>query len=302
MKPVQRLIGLHQWEDNTKLSDVIIRFGDGPDDIFHGHRVILASSSFWFYNAFLGPEWEESTSREIRLHGDDPTALHLVLRALYLPENKYHPSEPWLDRSAAEMAKLTLSKRAVFSISVWQVADKYDCPNVKRWAGLYANKYLAKALDWARSHPGEPHLFRLTGLVDVVQAVYNATGHRAAEVEPLRIMLLKSLLLHPATSPLGVQDVLRAEVWRVAHVVPQFGADMFVVTTRFPDQLSVVAKLQVVEKVVCSACHVETWVARNGVKGRCDSCGAEQTWGDVVVPSTSAPAAQAASGLVLSAP
>ncbi|KAF2631478.1 hypothetical protein BU25DRAFT_189403 [Macroventuria anomochaeta] len=115
---VQRLIGLHQWENNEQLSDVVVRFGDHPEDVFHGHKAILSSWSFWFRNDFMSPAWRKANSKEIILHGDKPTYPYLLLRALYVPGNKFHISEPWLDREAANAAEMTLTKRALFSISV----------------------------------------------------------------------------------------------------------------------------------------------------------------------------------------
>lgn len=181
-------------------------------------------------------------------------------------------SDPWLDLDATTAAQVTASKRAVFHVSVCQVADKYACPGVKQWAGIYMRTHLIKALDWARGHAQDPHVVRVTGLWDIVRAVYDATAHRAAGKELLWMMLFNNLLLHPVTSPYGVPNALRAEVLRIALVVPQFGADMFVVTARCGIHVS---KLQVVDEVVCAAvsCQKQMWAGRDDATGRCVECG-----------------------------
>ena len=239
---------------------------------------------------------QEVNAKGIVLHGDESTTLHLMLRALYLPENKYHISEPWLDREAADAAEMTFSKRAVFFISVWQVADKYDCPNVKYWACTYTITYLNRTLEWALNHAQDPNLLRLTGLEAIIQAVYNVTGHRSADNEPLRGALLSALISHPTTSPYGEQRLLRAETWCIAQAVPQFGTDMFVGTTRIPSCLPVVSRIQINEKAICPSCNAQVWFAKNTMNGCCDNCGGQRhDWQSHVVrrllPAVQAPPA-----------
>ncbi|KAH6643781.1 hypothetical protein C7974DRAFT_382211 [Boeremia exigua] len=209
--------------------------------------------------------------------------MHLVLQALYLPGNKYSLSEPWVDVDAAKLAQVTPSKRVVFSVAVWQVADKYDCPGVKNWAHLYAIAFLNNMLVWALKNPQHPHLLSFVGLQDIIQSVYDATGHMSADAEPLRGKTVNTIISHPATNSFGEQSPLRMEVWRIAQVVPQFGADMFVATMRIPSTLPCVSKLQIMERIVCSRCNAQVWSPMNAPRGRCAACNVENGWRNVTV-------------------
>ncbi|KAH7091637.1 hypothetical protein FB567DRAFT_589514 [Paraphoma chrysanthemicola] len=75
-------LGLNEYSNSSRFSDVTIRYGNAGEVTFDAHQVILSAKSYWFKNAFAGP-FKESEAKEVTLKQDDPAALTVMLVAAY---------------------------------------------------------------------------------------------------------------------------------------------------------------------------------------------------------------------------
>jgi hypothetical protein len=105
------LLTCRRYIHNVQFSDITIRYGKKGQLVFHGHKVILASSSIWFQTAFSNPSFfvrpdvvasnmtptnslQETSATEITLHDDLPTPLVVLLKRVTGPLSTHTASRP----------------------------------------------------------------------------------------------------------------------------------------------------------------------------------------------------------------
>ncbi|GAB7324721.1 hypothetical protein MBLNU13_g08580t1 [Cladosporium sp. NU13] len=100
--------------DDPTLSDVTIRLSDRS---LYAHHIVLCHGSEYFAKMLTG-RFQESSSKEIELHGDDPDAIFALLRFLYGLPYDAEANSKWLT---------SLTPHA----QVYVVADKYQLEPLK---------------------------------------------------------------------------------------------------------------------------------------------------------------------------
>ena len=276
LKAPDRKVGLEQWSNNKSLPDIELRYGPNHEHVFHGHKVVLASSSLWFKNAFTRAEWAESSSPSITLEDDDPEHLASMLEACYHPKCKYSI------RTGAMID--TPSSITIFHIGVYKVADKYDLAKLRKFAARKTVNSLNRALTQFEknlSTSTDVHAaIRHVGFFEILKKAYDVVGHKES-TDYLRTKLLDLIMSHNATYILGLEPGrLHAELRKAAKGIPEFGSDMLLGTLDTaqtwqdkPVDISP-AFLGFMELVTCPTC-LEMWGKNASVEyGHCVLCGA----------------------------
>jgi hypothetical protein len=277
LKAPDRKVGLKQWSNNQSLSDIELRYGPNHEHVFYGHKVVLASSSLWFKNAFTRPEWAESSSPSITLEDDDPEHLTSMLEACYHPTHKYsiHVRTGAMD---------TPPSITIFHIGMYKVADKYDVAELRKVAARKTVNSLNRAMtrfeDNLSTFTDVHAAIRGVGLFEILKEAYDVVGHKES-TDYLRTKLLDLIMKHGATCILGLEPGrLHAELRKATKEIPEFGSDMFLGTLdtaqtwrEKPECISP-AFLGFMELVTCPTCH-EMWEKNASVEyGHCVHCGA----------------------------
>ncbi|KAH7081171.1 hypothetical protein BKA63DRAFT_561730 [Paraphoma chrysanthemicola] len=112
----RQCLGLNEYSNSSKFSDVTIRYGNAGEVTFDAHKVILSAKSFWFKKAFAGA-FMESDAKGITLHDDNPSAVTAMLVAAY-------------DGTARTLPQVPSATSIRVCIDIYRVADKYDFPDI----------------------------------------------------------------------------------------------------------------------------------------------------------------------------
>lgn len=219
--------------------------------MFYGHKFLLSTRSYWFEAAFTG-EFQESESREITLHNDDADALEAMLHYLY------HEKRKWIRR-------LDTDTYLLFCLDLYEVADKYDCPNVQEAAHLdFCNgfkKYWNNAAFCEVAY----------GFREIVNKLYEGP-------QSLLKFSLQTILSHKESQLNGPLGKLRPLILRTARELAEFGRDILLhimdqTGGQEPGKEGVAVELNFTHMVECPDCY-GTWMKPSGrIEGHCWECG-----------------------------
>ncbi|CRG90850.1 hypothetical protein PISL3812_07896 [Talaromyces islandicus] len=101
-----------------QFSDLTIRT---IDQEFKVHRLVVCGQSEYFSRLYKG-EWTETNTNDIPLHDDDPGAIQAMIHFMYGFD---------YDSSGSEHSR---ASPMLFTVKVYQVADKYAVPQLKQKA------------------------------------------------------------------------------------------------------------------------------------------------------------------------
>jgi hypothetical protein len=129
------------------------------------------------------------------LEGDDPAALVTMLDACYNHDCVYKTRPDTLPKSYS-------AAHVLWQLSVYQVADKYEVPNLITATKFQAANTLRHALDSVSKMEATPENVARLSLHEIVQGMYEIRGHRP-RTDPFRHAVLDVIVRHPTTSFLG---------------------------------------------------------------------------------------------------
>jgi hypothetical protein len=123
------------------------------------------------------------------LEGDDPAALVTMLDACYNHDCAYKTRPDTLSKSYS-------AAHFLWQLSVYQVADKYEVPNLITATKSQAANTLRHALDSVSKLAATPENVARLGLREIVQGMYEITGHRP-RTDPFRHAVLDVIVRPP---------------------------------------------------------------------------------------------------------
>ena len=230
--------------------------------MFYGHKFFLSTRSYWFEAAFTG-KFQEKESKEITLHDDDADALEAMLYYLY------HDKRKWTGRLDTDIYLL-------FCLNLYQVADKYDCPNVQEAAHFDFCNGFKKYWDNAA------HCEVVDGFPEIVSKLYEGP-------QSLLKYSLQAILNHEESQLTGSLGKLRPLILKTARDVAEFGRDILLhIMEQTGEQGSekndVAVTLEFTYTAQCPNCDGK-WMRLCGQNvGYCWSCGAHhERWNEYKV-------------------
>ncbi|PYI17275.1 BTB/POZ domain protein [Aspergillus violaceofuscus CBS 115571] len=114
-KPGDLLASIKKYYASSKFSDLTIHTLDQDLKV---HRLVVCGQSEYFSRLYEG-EWLESGMNEIDLKVDDPRAIEAMFHFMY--GYRYDSSDSDQGRASPML----------FAVKVYQVADKYQVPQLK---------------------------------------------------------------------------------------------------------------------------------------------------------------------------
>lgn len=173
----------------------------------------------------------------------------------------------------------------LYHIEIYRVSDKYDAPNICCHAAGCAAAVLKASLALAVDKEISPEVLQNVGLRGIISRVYEVTAHRDVS-DPLRKAILNTIMLHPATRPIGSvkPGVLAAEIINLAKSFPDFRRDMFLKTVGCVGVDSVTGVgdppvyLDFVEQVTCPNCQYTWGKDCKVISSRCLQSGVMNKW------------------------
>lgn len=200
-----------------------------------------------------------------------------MLEACYQHGNQYLGTPPWSKERVKESQNS--NKFALFHISMYAVADKYDAPRIRAQATHHMKTLLIRVLDLLKDQGASPQAIEAFGLRGILDKVYDITGHRTLN-DPLRKAILDVIMGHTATRPLGTTPpgTFLPEVLKAANGIPDFGRDMFLRVMGPITSSATPVSLDLVEAVTCPNCSGKWGKPFAYTRVRCIQCGVINTW------------------------
>jgi hypothetical protein len=227
--------------------------------VFYGHKFLLSTRSYWFDAAFTG-EFQENQAKEITLHDDNANALEAMLHYLY------HEKMKWT-------GSLDTKTYLLFCLDLYQVADKYGCPNVQGAAHSDFCSGFKKYWDKAAYHEAAD------GFREIVGKLYDGPQTTFEGRKSLLKVSLQTILTHRESQLNGPLGKLRPLILMTASEVAEFGQDILLhimeqTGEQGIEKKGVTVELEFTHMVHCPDCD-EVWMRpRCETDGHCWKCGA----------------------------
>ncbi|RDW86231.1 uncharacterized protein DSM5745_02873 [Aspergillus mulundensis] len=139
---------LKSYYRSSKFTDLTITTSEQE---FKVHKLVLCSQSGYFARMFNG-DWKETHTNMVKLEGDDPYFVQTMIESMY-----------GIEYTTADHGVMSTM---MFHVAAYQIADKYDVPNLKD----YAKKKFEHAVkaNWAMDDfpPTIVEVYRTTPMSD----------------------------------------------------------------------------------------------------------------------------------------